>query len=155
MDWEEYYDNFYDWHESIRISNISNITSYGAGEEICELAEAFTDDNGATLLVKKMLSLGAQFHPEEIQQLFDIVAPDLYAELLNSNSTPYIEDDLNYFYGLIDDELLSEIAHKSGIDNISDTFSQNGIDFETVLGAAGISSDDECEEHNCDSNHEH
>ncbi len=145
MDWEEYYDNFYDMDESARISAISGIATIGVGEEVCELAESFEDDDGATVLVERMLSLGAGFHTDEIQALFELVSPRVYSGLLNSNTVPYSEEDLEYFYGMVDDEIIADIAAKSGI-----SAKTGGVSFDQVLRAAGVAKNESDHSHDCE-----
>ncbi len=38
MTWDEYYDKFYDWANSTQISRISQLTSFGSADELCEVA---------------------------------------------------------------------------------------------------------------------
>ena len=41
MDWDQYYEKFYDWTTSTQISRMSSLTSYGASSEVAEVAQEY------------------------------------------------------------------------------------------------------------------
>ena len=66
MDWDQYYEKFYDWTTSTQISRMSSLTSYGASSEVAEVAQEYMDEKAASRLIKKAVAYGVQFTPEEI-----------------------------------------------------------------------------------------
>ena len=69
MDWDQYYEKFYDWATSTQISRMSSLTSYGASPEVAEVAQEYMDEMAASRLIKKAVAYGVQFTPEEIYDL--------------------------------------------------------------------------------------
>lgn len=53
MDWDQYYEKFYDWTTSTQISQMSSLTSYGASSEVAEVAQEYMDEKAASRLIKK------------------------------------------------------------------------------------------------------
>lgn len=47
MDWDQYYEKFYDWATSTQISRMSSLTSYGASSEVAEVAQEYMDEKAA------------------------------------------------------------------------------------------------------------
>lgn len=69
MNWDQYYEKFYDWATSTQISRMSSLTSYGASSEVAEVAQEYMDEKAASRLIKKAVAYGVQFTPEEIYDL--------------------------------------------------------------------------------------
>lgn len=44
MDWDTYYEKFYDWATSTQISRMSSLTSFGDSSEIAEVAQEYMDE---------------------------------------------------------------------------------------------------------------
>lgn len=60
MDWDQYYEKFYDWTTSTQISRMSSLTSYGASSEVAEVAQEYMDEKAASRLIKKAVAYGVQ-----------------------------------------------------------------------------------------------
>ena len=56
MDWDQYYEKFYDWATSTQISRMSSLTSYGASSEVAEVAQEYMDEKAASRLIKKAVA---------------------------------------------------------------------------------------------------
>ena len=69
MDWDTYYEKFYDWATSTQISRMSSLTSFGDSSEIAEVAQEYMDEAAASRLIKKAVAYGIQFTAEEIYDL--------------------------------------------------------------------------------------
>lgn len=147
MDWDDYYDRFYDLAESTQINRLSSLTSFGPSEEICEIAQAFTDDKAVTRLIRKALGAGVKFSVAEIKELLDLVADEIYDDLVKSNSNPYTADDLDYLYGYVDDTTIQFLSKKDHV-NLTMPYEcepepaeQKGLGFwGTLILALGASS---------------
>lgn len=57
MDWDTYYEKFYDWATSTQISRMSSLTSYGASSEVAEVAQEYMDEKAASRLIKKAVAM--------------------------------------------------------------------------------------------------
>ena len=53
MDWDSYYEKFYEWATSTQIKKMSSLTSFGASAEISEVAQEYMDEKAASRLIKK------------------------------------------------------------------------------------------------------
>ena len=71
MTWDYFYEHFYDWSESTQINRISSLTDFGDEDEVVEVAECFFDEKIVTRFIKKALSCGMKFSPENIFNLID------------------------------------------------------------------------------------
>ena len=47
MDWDSYYEKFYDWATSTQIKKMSSLTSFGASAEVSEVAQEYMDEKAA------------------------------------------------------------------------------------------------------------
>lgn len=115
MTWEEYYDKFYDWATSTQIQKISQISSFGASEEVWEVAENLFDGKAATRLIKKALINDVRFTYEEIEQMIYYIDTDVINRAFQNVKLPLTEDQIYIFDGVVDADILKEIAKKSGI----------------------------------------
>ena len=66
MDWDSYYEKFYDWATSTQIKKMSSLTSFGASAEVSEVAQEYMDEKAASRLIKKAVAYGVHFTPDEI-----------------------------------------------------------------------------------------
>ena len=41
MDWDSYYEKFYEWATSTQIKKMSSLTSFGASAEVAEVAQEY------------------------------------------------------------------------------------------------------------------
>lgn len=57
MDWDSYYEKFYDWATSTQIKKMSSLTSFGASAEVSEVAQEYMDEKAASRLIKTPNSL--------------------------------------------------------------------------------------------------
>lgn len=115
MTWEEYYDKFYDWATSTQIQKTSQISSFGASEEVWEVAENLFDGKAATRLIKKALINDVRFTCEEIEQMIYYIDTDVINRAFQNVKLPLTEDQIYIFDGIVDADILKEIAKKSGI----------------------------------------
>ena len=51
MEWQNYYDRFYDWEESTQLRHLSTLIDFG---QVCELAKAFFEEKSANRLIIAM-----------------------------------------------------------------------------------------------------
>ena len=113
MDWDQYYEKFYDWTTSTQISRMSSLTSYGASSEGAEVAQEYMDEKAASRLIKKAVAYGVQFTPEEIYDLSGCCNTEAMNVLLDSSKCRFTKEQLEDLYGAVDDEVLGRVAARN------------------------------------------
>ena len=109
MDWDQYYEKFYDWATSTQISRMSSLTSYGASSEVAEVAQEYMDEKAASRLIKKAVAYGVQFTPDEIYDLSGCCNTEAMNALLDSSKCRFKKEQLEDLYGAVDDEVLERV----------------------------------------------
>ena len=94
MDWNTYYEKFYDWATSTQISRMSSLTSFGASSEVAEVAQEYMDEKAASRLIKKAIAYGVQFTPDEIYDLSGCCDTSAMNELLKSAKCSFTQEQL-------------------------------------------------------------
>ena len=120
MDWDQYYEKFYDWATSTQISRMSSLTSYGASSEVAEVAQEYMDEKAASRLIKKAVAYGVQFTPEEIYDLSGCCNTEAMNVLLDSSKCRFTKEQLEDLYGAVDDEVLERVAARNKISLFED-----------------------------------
>ena len=121
MDWDQYYEKFYDWTTSTQISRMSSLTSYGASSEVAEVAQEYMDEKAASRLIKKAVAYGVQFTPEEIYDLSGCCNTEAMNVLLDSSKCRFTKEQLEDLYGAVDDEVLGRVAARNKIASLKMT----------------------------------
>lgn len=71
MDWNTYYEKFYDWANSTQINRLSQLTFFGPADEVTEVAQELLNEKAASRLIRKALAAGVTFSAENIYDLMD------------------------------------------------------------------------------------
>ena len=120
MTWAEYYDKFYDWSESTRISRLSSLTDFGSSSEICEIAQDLFEDKLAQRLIKKALAAGIRFQPDDIMDISILMDKPTLSKLVETSAVPLNREQLEDMYMLIDDDVFEKALRRSNVDIFSD-----------------------------------
>ena len=115
MDWETYYDRFYDWSTSTQISRMSSLTSFGASSEVAEVAQEFMDEKVASRFIKKAIAAGVQFTPEEIYDLSGCCDTATMNLLLESAKCRFTQEQLDDLDGAVDEEVRNRVARRNHV----------------------------------------
>ena len=116
MKWEDYYDRFWDWAESTKISRISSLTDFTSSAEVVEIANEFFDEKIGSRLVKRALNQGIRFSPSEIIELGSCVTDDVFYEAIRSRQGRFTAEQYEELEGLCcDEDLLEAVAREDGI----------------------------------------
>jgi len=117
MTWDDFYERFFDWADSTKVSKISSLTTLGEEEDIIEVAGeyAYIGNKECTRFLKKIIALGGCFTASNIMELIYNVEPSFIWELAQKNNTPYSEDALDELATYLSDEQLKSLARKSNI----------------------------------------
>jgi hypothetical protein len=120
MEWDDYYEKFYDWANSTQISRFSKLTSFGSADEICEVAIQLCDDVAATRLIKKAVSSGTVFNAHQIIELIDALNEDGMNCAILACKCSFTREQLDDLYGAVSDDILEQAAARSGINFFGD-----------------------------------
>lgn len=131
MTWEEYYDKFYDWATSTQIKKLSQISTFGASNEVWEVAENLFDGKAASRLIKKAIINDVHFTGEEIEQMLYYVDIEVVNRAIQTAKLPLTEDQFYALDGLVDADILSNAAKKSGLSLEVDAFTVEPVQQET------------------------
>ena len=114
MDWTTYYDRFHDWEESTQLRHLSTLTDFGPSSQICEIANEFFEKKSANRLIRKALTAGVRFTPEEVLDLDGVVDETLMLPLIKSIPSLTAEELEEFTFWLSKNEL-QELAKKNHI----------------------------------------
>ena len=120
MDWDSYYEKFYDWATSTQIKKMSSLTSFGASAEVSEVAQEYMDEKAASRLIKKAVAYGVQFTPDEIYDLSGCCDISAMNELLKSAKCTFTQEQLEDLWGSADDEVLELVARRNHVTVFAD-----------------------------------
>lgn len=120
MDWDTYYEKFYDWATSTQISRMSSLTSFGASSEVAEIAQEYMDEKAASRLIKKAVAYGIQFTPEEIYDLSGCCNTTAMNDLLKASNCAFTREQLEDLWGSADDKVLELVAKRNHVTPFED-----------------------------------
>lgn len=128
MDWDTYYEKFYDWATSTQISRMSSLTSFGDSSEIAEVAQEYMDEAAASRLIKKAVAYGVQFTAEEIYDLSCCCNQEAMNVLLDSAKCHFSQEQLEDLWGTVDDEVLERVAARNRVKLFDDGSEDDALD---------------------------
>lgn len=138
MDWDQYYEKFYDWATSTQIRKMSSLTSFGASSEVAEVAQEYMDEAAASRLIKKAVAYGVQFTPEEIYDLSGCCNQEAMNVLLDSAKCSFTQEQLEDLWGIVDDDVLERAATRNHVklfDNGTEDYAQDGTVSDEAIPA--------------------
>ena len=135
MDWDTYYEKFYDWATSTQIKKMSSLTSFGTSAEVAEVAQEYMDEKAASRLIKKAVAYDVQFTPDEIYDLSGCCDTTAMNELLKSAKCTFTQEQLEDLWDAADDEVLELVAKRNRVtvfadDEIEETSVVDEADFD-------------------------
>ena len=139
MDWDTYYEKFYDWATSTQIRKLSSLTSFGASSEVAEVAQEYMDEAAASRLIKKAVAYGVQFTPEEIYDLSGCCNQEAMNVLLDSAKCRFTQEQLEDLWGVVDDDVLERAAARNHVklfDDGSEEYEQDSAVYDEPIPAA-------------------
>ena len=138
MDWDQYYEKFYDWATSTQIRKMSSLTSFGASSEVAEVAQQYMDEAAASRLIKKAVAYGVQFTPEEIYDLSGCCNQEAMNVLLDSAKCSFTQEQLEDLWGIVDDDVLERAATRNHVklfDDGTEDYAQDGTVSDEAIPA--------------------
>jgi len=79
--WKEFYDKYDNWSESTILSRISSLQDIGPSAEVIDCANCISEQV-AEKLVRKAISMGMTFTPDDIYELNGMISESLGKEIL-------------------------------------------------------------------------
>lgn len=139
MDWDTYYEKFYDWATSTQIRKMSSLTSFGASSEVTEVAQEYMDEAAASRLIKKAVAYSVQFAPEEIYDLSGCCNQEAMNVLLDSAKCNFTQEQLEDLWGTVDDDVLERVAARNHVklfDDGAEEYEQDSSFYDDPIPAA-------------------
>lgn len=115
MDWNTYYEKFYDWANSTQINRLSQLTFFGPADEVTEVAQELLNEKAASRLIRKALAAGVTFSAENIYDLMDCCDTATMNLLLAAVKCRFTQEQLEDFWGGVDDAVLEKTARRNGV----------------------------------------
>ena len=116
MNWETYYEKFYDWAESTQIRKLSELSDFGPPEEIVEVIEGLMNEKAASRLARKAVEAGVQFSTEQLAELTSCCDTPTMNQLLLAAKQLFDQETLeDEFYGAVDDAVLAQVAARNRV----------------------------------------
>lgn len=114
--WDEYYEKFYDWAESIQVCNLSALTSLCSADEVGEIIiELQINVPAANRLLKKAVAAKLAFAGSDLLEFARINDKELATVAVRNSADRLNADDMENLYGEIDDEVIIEICKQHNI----------------------------------------
>lgn len=118
MTWEDFYENYTEWAESTVSSRVSSLKDMGPTNEIVEVASEVSDPVSSRI-IRKALSIGKVFTPQDVAELYGVVPEALLDELITKymNTGKLIKyDAIIDLDGVLSPEMLDRIV-RYDVDN--------------------------------------
>lgn len=144
MKWAEFYEEYYFWSPNDQLARISQIEDLenAKSEEISDCCLYLSEESAVNELLRIALQKGIKFKAVDIEDItFTETDEDIIRQVCENAALPYSNDDIERLEGLIDDELLMMLAHKSGLpdpcfeedDDYDDDYEEAEEDDEDML----------------------
>lgn len=118
MNWNDFYERFYDWSESTQRARIYSLTDMGPSAEVTEIACAASDVKLADCLINRALNKQVSFSAVQIIDLLDYVSTKLARRLLLSCPVIFTNEQLDELETyLFDDDFVNTIRLSSLLQN--------------------------------------
>ena len=114
--WDEYYEKFYDWATSTQIKHLSDLTSYGAPDEITEVAMELCDEKAASRLVNRALDAGVRFGPAHVEDLNMSINEETIRRVVAGMEGAFTDDQLQDLAGCFDDDVFLTMIKQQTFD---------------------------------------
>ena len=116
MNWEDYYDKFYDWSESTQVNKLSSVDALGPADEVAEimLEFAFNREDIVNRIARKAIEQKLVFSAENIQDLTNFMDGDLHNKLALQSARAFSKEDLVMLEGFLDDDVLVQLYKIKG-----------------------------------------
>lgn len=110
MDWQIFYERFFDWASSAQIQRVRQLTSFGPSDQVAEVAQELMDEKIASRFIRKALKSGASFTAENIEDLWSVCDKETINAILEKS-----REQLENLWGMADDDVINSVAKKNHV----------------------------------------
>ena len=116
MTWDDYYEKFYDWAESTRISKLSSVDALGPADEVAEvmLEFAFNHEDIVNRIARKAIEQKLIFSAENILDLTNCMDSGLQGQMALQSVSAFLEEDIQKLEGYLDDDIIIKLYRTRG-----------------------------------------
>ena len=117
ISWSKFYEGYLMWDKAYAIGRSKSLTDFGSGDEVVEVAtELFdTDVYEASGFIRRAIGAGVQFHEDELLEISAICDEDTTRDAVVNAGSIISDDSLEELYGIVNDEVIIEVAKKQGL----------------------------------------
>ena len=118
LSWKRFYDSYCDWDEEYAKARIYSITDFGNDEdEIIEVLGDLYYDNeyDASIFIQGALDAGIRFGEENLNDIASFCNGDTTRNAVIASNILLSDESLEELYGIIDDDVIIEVAQMSNL----------------------------------------
>lgn len=115
MDWQTFYERFFDWTSSTQIQRVRQLTSFGPSDQVTEVAQELMDEKSASRFIRKALEAGVSFTAENIEDLCCSCDKETINAMLEKSREHFTQEQLEDLWGMADDYVINRVAKKNNV----------------------------------------
>ena len=115
MDWQTFYERFFDWAPSTQVQRVRQLTSFGPSDQVAEVAQELMDEKSASRFIRKALEAGVSFTAENIEDLCCSCDKETINAMLEKSREHFTQEQLEDLWGMADDEVINRVAKKNHV----------------------------------------
>ncbi len=115
MDWQIFYERFFDWASSTQIQRVRQLTSFGPSDQVTEVAQELMDEKSASRFIRKALEVGVSFMAENIEDLWSVCDKKTINAILEKSREHFTQEQLENLWGMADDDVINRVAKKNHV----------------------------------------
>lgn len=115
MDWQTFYERFFDWASSTQIQRVRQLTSFGPSDQVTEVAQELMDEKSASRFIRKALEAGVSFTAENIADLCCSCDKEAINAMLEKSREHFTQEQLEDLWGMADDYVINRVAKKNHV----------------------------------------
>lgn len=115
MDWQTFYERFFDWASSTQVHRVRQLTSFGPSNQVAEVAQELMDEKSASRFIRKALEAGVSFTAENIEDLCCSCDKETINAMLEKSRDHFTQEQLEDLWGMADDDVINRVAKKNHV----------------------------------------
>ena len=115
MDWQIFYERFFDWASSTQIQRVRQLTSFGPSDQVTEVAQEIMEEKSASRFIRKALEVGVSFMAENIEDLWSVCDKKTINAILEKSREHFTQEQLENLWGMADDDVINRVAKKNHV----------------------------------------
>lgn len=115
MDWQTFYERFFDWASSTQVHRVRQLTSFGPSDQVAEVAQELMDEKSASRFIRKALEAGVSFTGREYEDLCCSCDKETINAMLEKSREHFTQEQLEDLWGMADDDVMNRVAKKNHV----------------------------------------